>query len=448
MDLLLLYFFAAVIISFICSILESVLLSVNMAYISVLEKERPTAGALLKSHKIGINKSIASILILNTVANTLGAAAVGAQAESIYGHGAVFYVSIVLTFAILFFSEIIPKTIGAVYWKSLAPAAAYVIRFFIWLTYPIILMTLFVTNRISKEDDLMSLSKAELIESTLLSEDEGVLGEKESDVIENILLLDKIRIKEILTPRTVVFGLDGNRTIKDIVENESAIFKFSRVPVFDESIENTTGIVMTKKIFQQALKDDSVVLNSIKKDIDYYNSSGGGLTISGGEPTLNFDFSLNLLKGAKELGINTNIETNGYFNWNKFKELLPFLDLIYCDIKIIDADKNKEILKGNSPKMIENIKRLSEIDVPVEFRIPLIPTFTSTDENLNDIINLLKTLSIKKIHLLPYHNMGEAKADKINNKLHKLELNYLSQDDLNNIKILFNNAGIKVKLNN
>jgi len=238
-----------------------------MAYISLLEKERPTAGALLKSHKIGINKSIASILILNTVANTLGAAAVGAQAESIYGAGAVFYVSIVLTFAILFLSEIIPKTIGAVYWKSLAPVAAYVIRFFIWLTYPIILMTLFVTNRISKNDDMMSLTKEELIENTLLSEDEGVLGEKESDVIENILLLDKIRIKEILTPRTVVFALDGSRSIKDIVENESAIFKFSRVPVYDESIENITGIVMTKKIFKQALEDDSVTLNSIKKDI-------------------------------------------------------------------------------------------------------------------------------------------------------------------------------------
>ena len=267
MDLLILYFSLAVVISFICSILESVLLSVNMAYISVLEKESPTTGALLKSHKIGINKSIASILILNTVANTLGAAAVGAQAESIYGTGAVVYVSIVLTFAILFLSEIIPKTIGAVYWKSLAPTAAYVIRFFIWLTYPIILMTLFVTNRISKDTDTMSLTKAELIESTLLSEDEGVLGEKESDVIENILLLDKIRIKEILTPRTVVFALDGSRSIKDIVENEEAIFKFSRVPVYTDSIENITGIVMTKKIFQQALKDDSVALKSVKKDI-------------------------------------------------------------------------------------------------------------------------------------------------------------------------------------
>lgn len=267
MDLLILYFFLAVSISFICSILESVLLSVNMGYISVLEKEKPIAGALLKSHKIGINKSIASILILNTIANTLGAAAVGAQAESLYGVGAVFYVSIVLTFTILFLSEIIPKTIGAVYWKSLAPLAAYVIRFFIWLTYPIILLTLFVTNRISKSEDTMSLTKEELIESTLLSEDEGVLGEKESDVIENILLLDKIRTKEILTPRTVVFALNGERSIKDIVENEPAIFKFSRIPVYDGSIENITGMVMTKKIFKQALEDDSAALKSVQKDI-------------------------------------------------------------------------------------------------------------------------------------------------------------------------------------
>lgn len=267
MDLLVLYFFLAVFISFVCSILESVLLSVNMPYISVLEKDRPRTGALLKAQKIGINKSIASILILNTVANTLGAAAVGAQAESIYGTGAVFYVSIVLTFAILFLSEIIPKTIGAVYWKKLAPVAAYIIRFFIWITFPIILLTLFVTNRINKSEDSISLTKEELIESTLLSEDEGVLGEKESDVIENILLLDKVRTKEILTPRTVVFALDENRTIKDIVENEPAIFKFSRVPVYNESIESITGIVMTKKIFKQALIDDSVPLNTVKKDI-------------------------------------------------------------------------------------------------------------------------------------------------------------------------------------
>ncbi len=267
MDLLVLYFLAAVIISFICSVLESVLLSVNMPYISVLEKERPSVGELLKSHKKNIHKSIASILILNTVANTLGAAAVGAQAERVFGTGAVFYVSIVLTFAILFFAEIIPKTIGATYWKQLAPIAAYVIKFFIWITYPIILMTLFVTNRIKKDDEGHSLTKEELLESALLSEDEGVLDEQESDIIENILRLDDIKVHDILTPRSVVFALEGNRTIDDIVKNEADIFKYSRIPVYDESIENVTGMVMTKQLFAQALKDNSIQLKEIQKDI-------------------------------------------------------------------------------------------------------------------------------------------------------------------------------------
>lgn len=267
MDLLLLYFALAVGVSFLCSILESVLLSINMAYVSVKERENPKVGALLRDHKENINKSIASILILNTVANTLGAAAVGAQAENVYGHQAVFYVSAILTFAILFLSEIIPKTIGAVYWKQLTTFAAYMIRIFIWITYPIILLTLFVTDRIKKDSDTGSLSKEELLESTLISEDEGVLKEQESDVIENILQLDRIKVEEILTPRTVMYALDGTRTLRDIIDNEEAIYKFSRIPVFDGSIENITGLAMTKKIFKHAHQDDSLTLNEIQKKI-------------------------------------------------------------------------------------------------------------------------------------------------------------------------------------
>lgn len=273
MDLLVLYFLLAVVVSFVCSVLESVLLSVNMPYISVLEKEKPAAAAILKAHKTNISKSIASILILNTVANTVGAAAVGAQAEHLFGSHALFYVSAILTFAILFIGEIIPKTIGATYWKELAPLAGYLIRFFIWMTYPIILMTLFITNRINKGENTFSLTREELLESALQSEDEGVLDEQESDMIENVLKLDTIKIGEILTPRTVVFALDGSRTIKEIVESEPAIFKFSRVPVFDENIENITGIVLTKKIFKQALEDDSVTLESIQNDIFKINEN-------------------------------------------------------------------------------------------------------------------------------------------------------------------------------
>ncbi len=267
MDLLVIYFLGAVIVSFVCSVLESVLLSVTMPFVSVLEKERPKAGALLKQHKQNINKSIASILILNTVANTVGAAAVGAQAEKVFGSGALFWVSAVLTFAILFAGEIIPKTIGATFWKQLAPLAAYMIRFFIWFTYPVILMTLFVTNRIQKGDEGHSLSKEELLESALLSEDEGVLDEQESDVIENILKLDDIKVHDILTPRSVVFALEHNRTIKDVIKNEPDIFKYSRIPVYEGAIDSVSGMILTKQLFRQALEDDSKLIKDIEKDI-------------------------------------------------------------------------------------------------------------------------------------------------------------------------------------
>lgn len=274
MDLLILFFVLSVSVSFLCSILESVLLSVNMSYVSVLEKDKPRVGAYLRSHKQNINKSIASILILNTIANTLGAAAVGAQASILFGNDAVVYVSIVLTFAILFLSEIIPKTIGAIYWKQLAPLSARIIRIFIFVTYPIILSTLFVTNRISKgKEDSNSLTKEELLHSMLLSEDDGVIDEKESDFIENILNLNKIKVGEVLTPRSVVFALDENITIKEVIETQASIFKFSRIPVYKGSIEEVIGIVLTKKIFKQALKDDSVTLGSIKKEIFSINEN-------------------------------------------------------------------------------------------------------------------------------------------------------------------------------
>ncbi len=274
MDLLIIFFVLSVGVSFICSILESVLLSVNMSYVAVLEKESPTVGKLLKLHKENINKSIASILILNTIANTLGAAAVGAQAATLFGNDAVVYVSVVLTFAILFLSEIIPKTIGAIYWKNLAPISAHTIRLFIWITYPIILTTLFVTNKISQgNEDSHSQTKEELLESMLISEDEGVIDEKESDVIENILNLDNIKVGEVLTPRSVVFALDESMSIKEIIETQEDIFKFSRIPVYFESIEDVVGIVMTKRIFKQALEDDSILLGSIKKDIIAINEN-------------------------------------------------------------------------------------------------------------------------------------------------------------------------------
>lgn len=268
MSYLILFFLLSVGVSFLCSILESVLLSVQMSYVSVLEKERPKTGKLLRWHKENINKSIAAILIINTIANTLGAAAVGAQAGKVFGDHIVIYVSIVLTFAILFFSEIIPKTIGAIYWKSLAPLAAKIIRLFVWITYPIIMVTLLVTNKISKgQEDEATTTKDELLESMLISEEEGVIDEKESDYIENVLKLDEKHVNDILTPRSVVFALDGSMSIQEVMETQPNIFKFSRIPVYRDSIEDVTGIVLTKRLFQQSLEDGTLSLHKIQDKI-------------------------------------------------------------------------------------------------------------------------------------------------------------------------------------
>ena len=281
MGLLIFLFVASISISFICSMLEAILLSVSMTYIFALEKEQPKAGKLLRSHKKDINKSIASILILNTIANTLGAAAVGAQASKYFKEAGyvnhsdlVFYVSVVLTFAILYISEIIPKTIGAIYWKNLAPIAAKIIRIFILLTYPIILTTLFVTNKISKGRAEKSFTKDELLENMLMGEDEGIIDEKESDYIESVLKLDERKVNDILTPRSVVFALNESLTVKEVLSSQPEIFKFSRIPIYHKSIEQVTGIILVKKLFKQALlDDDSVTLKEIKLDMFSINEN-------------------------------------------------------------------------------------------------------------------------------------------------------------------------------
>jgi len=265
MEILALLFILVIGISFLCSILESILLSTNVSYISVLEKKSPKSGVLLKQLKTDIDKSIASILILNTIANTLGATAIGVQAKQVFQSDSnlVLAVSIILTFLILFVAEIIPKTIGAMYWKQLAPTAAVVIRFFIFITYPLIIITQFVTKKISKnKKDNDTISREELIHSTLLSEEEGVIGDLESDIIENTLTLNDIKVDDILTPRSVMYAVQKDTLISDILEDKRS-YKFSRVPVYDESIDHIVGVVLTKKLFKQAVTDSNVTIETI-----------------------------------------------------------------------------------------------------------------------------------------------------------------------------------------
>jgi len=257
-------FFLVIGVSFLCSVLESILLSTNVSYISVLEQENPSAGKLLKELKKDVDKSISSILILNTFANTLGATAIGVQAQTVFNNDStwVLLVSIILTFLILFVAEIIPKTIGAIYWKELAPIAAKLISIFIVITYPIVILTLFVTRKINKNSDGETVSREELIHTALLSEEDGIINDMESDIIENTLSLKEIKIKDILTPRSVVFAVEKNTLLKDLLDDKRT-YKFSRVPVYDGTIDNIVGMVLTKKIFKHAITNSDVSMEEI-----------------------------------------------------------------------------------------------------------------------------------------------------------------------------------------
>lgn len=274
MEYLIFLFVVVIGVSFLCSILESVLLSTNVSYIAVLEDANPKAGKLLKDLKKDIDKSIASILILNTFANTLGATAIGVQAQEVFNQDStlVLIVSIVLTFMILFFAEIIPKTIGAIYWKELAPTGAKLINIFIFLTYPIIIVTLSVTRKINKNNDSDSVSREELIHSALLSEEDGVINDMESDIIENALMLKEKKIKDILTPRSVVFAVQKDTLIKELLDDKRT-YKFSRVPVYDDTIDNIVGMVLTKKIFKHAINNPEVTIETIMSKVESINEN-------------------------------------------------------------------------------------------------------------------------------------------------------------------------------
>ncbi len=272
MTLLVVYAVLAVGVSFLCSILESILLSSNMAYIQVLKKKSPATGEALEKLKKEINVSLSSILILNTIANTIGAAGVGAEAASIFGLEYMFYVSAILTLMILFFSEIIPKTIGAVYWKELAPMATHIIRFFILITYPLVVVSLFVTKKIAGKKKAHGITREELLANTLLGEDVGIIDEKESDIIENTLRLSKSKVRDILTPRSVVFAFEKDTLIKDII-NRPGIQKFSRIPIYEGSIDNIIGVIMSKQVLFSAITEDKKTLEDLMQPVFSINEN-------------------------------------------------------------------------------------------------------------------------------------------------------------------------------
>ena len=175
MGLLLLYLFSAIFISFLCSILEAVLLSTPMSFISAKESEGKSVAHLLKRYKQDIDRPISAILTLNTIAHTVGAAGVGAQSDKVFGNEWFGVTSAVLTLLILVASEIIPKTIGATYWRQLALPSTRIIRTLVFLTYPFVVLSELITNIISTKKQPLSVSREEVSAIVTVGAEEGVL---------------------------------------------------------------------------------------------------------------------------------------------------------------------------------------------------------------------------------------------------------------------------------
>lgn len=242
MILLITFVLIALVFSFLCSIAEAVVLSVTQPYIAALEQENKPAADRLQRLKEKINEPLAVILTLNTIAHTIGAAGAGAQAAAIFGNVYLGVFSAVLTLLILVFSEIIPKALGAHYWRSLAPVTAYLLTYLIRLLYPFVWLSEFLTRGFKNEENIRGFSRNEFAAMAELGETEGQLAENESLVLRNVLTLQEIRVREVMTPRTVMYTLDQSILIGDAVQALQED-RYSRIPIYGEA-ERYTGFVL------------------------------------------------------------------------------------------------------------------------------------------------------------------------------------------------------------
>lgn len=255
MFLLIIYIIIALGFSFLCSIAEAVLLSVTEAYIALLESQNKKSAGPLRLLKEDINKPLAAILTLNTIAHTVGAAGAGAQATKIFGSAYLGIASAILTLLILVFSEIIPKTLGAHYWRQLAPLTSYLLKLLVWALYPFVLLTELMTRNLTQGPTLRGINRKELIALAELSGREGALAIKESLIMKNLLRMHETPAEAAMTPRTVVFTIPEKLTVGSYFKQYESK-PFSRIPVYSDEPEHLSGYVLRSDLLLAQARDE------------------------------------------------------------------------------------------------------------------------------------------------------------------------------------------------
>lgn len=248
MLLLTFYVSIAIGVSFVCSVLEAVLLSISPSYIAQLrQQEHPAANSLL-ALKEDIDRPLASILTLNTIAHTIGAATAGAQAAVVFGSQWLGVFSAVLTLGILVLSEIVPKTIGATYWRQLAPATAGILRWMVLALKPFVWFSEQITKRLARGHQPPKM-RDELSAMAMLARESGEFAEGESKILSNLLNIQDVPVTEIMTPRTVVFRVDAETTIDEFLAKHKET-PFSRPLIYSEQSDNIIGFVHRLELFK------------------------------------------------------------------------------------------------------------------------------------------------------------------------------------------------------
>lgn len=271
MTLLLIFLFGAMIISFLCSTLESSLMSTPLSYILMREEEGYKPATRFKQYKTETEKPLAAILSLNTIANTIGAAGVGQQANILFGSAWFGLVSAITTLLILIFSEIIPKTIGTTRWKSLMGFTANTIHALIILMYPFVKLIQLLGRLFTKKEPEAVVSREEVMALANVGEEEGVIEEDENKIIQNIIKLDHIKAEEVMTPRVVAAIAAEKMTLREYYEDDQ-YDHFSRIPVYAESPEFITGYILRDDALENLAEDKfDVKLSDIKRELPYFN---------------------------------------------------------------------------------------------------------------------------------------------------------------------------------
>lgn len=266
MTLLVFYLVFAIVISFTCSLLEAVILSVTPSFIETQAKEGKKYAFILQKLKAEVDRPLAAILTLNTISHTIGAAGVGAQVIKVYGDQYVAVASAVLTILILVLSEIIPKTLGASHWKTFAPVASYLINSMIFVLWPIVKPMEFLSDLIGG-DTKHILTREEMIATAEIGVGHGSLKKKESMIIRNLLMLDNIFVYDIMTPRSVLMALPEEMTIEEVMKEYKPV-RYSRIPVYKEDLDDIQGVVHRYQILEAASNDqDTKKLGELKTDL-------------------------------------------------------------------------------------------------------------------------------------------------------------------------------------